>query len=58
MASKFKHCDFCGKKELRTKMIPYEDKLLCDEYCRELYIKAYIDEEVKPKNAKGMEHSK
>ena len=51
MASKKKTCDFCGRRGLRAEMIPYKDKLMCDDYCVKLFIKAYeSDEEVIPKN--------
>jgi hypothetical protein len=45
MASKTKTCDFCGKRGLRAEMIKYEDKLMCDNYCKKLFIEAYVDEE-------------
>jgi len=48
MVSKNKSCDFCGARGLRAKMIPYKDKLMCDEYCVRLFIEAYEQEEVKP----------
>jgi len=50
MASKKKTCDFCGKRGLRAEMIPYDDKLMCDDYCVRLFIEAYIDDKEIKKN--------
>lgn len=47
MASKKKTCDMCGKHCLRDEMVPYKDKLMCDQDCVELYIESYETEEVK-----------
>lgn len=47
MASKNKHCNFCGAKHPKDEMIVYKDKLLCDELCKSMYIEAYESEEVK-----------
>ena len=48
MASKNKTCNFCGAKHIRAEMLVYEDKFLCDEMCKRLWIESYGEEEVKP----------
>lgn len=57
MASKNKHCDFCGKKCIKTEMINYKDKaLLCDIGCQKLWVESYGTEE--DKSEEGVECSK
>jgi len=47
MASKNKHCDFCGKKMKLADMIPHNGKYLCDKFCLQLFSEAYEGQEVK-----------